>query len=93
MWQADQLVGQRAGRNEAGEGGKGQIAHGGPIGHSKDFVLNLVLNKEPLDSRQSVVMIFVSLKDHCAAMGRIKLAEVVQEAGRDHVGSNCTGPG
>lgn len=54
----------------------------GPVGHAKGFVLNPVLYREPLDSRQgSVRMIFVFLKDHRATTERIKLAEVMKEAG------------
>lgn len=54
----------------------------GPVGHAKGFVLNPVLYREPLDSRQgSVMTVFVFLKDHRATTERIKLAEVVKEAG------------
>lgn len=38
-------------------------------------------------------MIFVFLRDPCASMERVQLAEVEEEAGRNHVDSNGTGPG
>ena len=87
-------MGQKAGRNEAGEGSEGPVAHGGPCGSCRELCTESCAQQRASGfSAGSVVMTFVFLKDPCAAIERIKLAEVVKETGRDRVGSNCTGPG
>ena len=76
MWQADDEVRQRGGRQEAGEQVRAELLMEGPVGHAKDFVLNPEITGETLDSQQGIVMMIpVFLKDHHATMKRIKLAE------------------